>query len=88
MLTVLMGWIALGLIAGFLANIIVFRRGEDRQLDVVLGVAGAIAGGLFYKLFGSAEATAFSVRNILPALVGAVATLVIWHAIKGSLSRA
>jgi len=84
----LMGWVALGLIAGFLANVVIFRRGEDRQLDVLLGVAGAIVGGLSYKLFGTAVVTAFSVRNLLPAVIGAVAVLIVWHAVKGSISRA
>jgi uncharacterized membrane protein YeaQ/YmgE (transglycosylase-associated protein family) len=88
MFMTLMGWVALGLVTGFLANVIVFRKGEDRQLDVLFGVAGAVVGGLMYKLFGTAGATAFSTRNLLPAVIGAAAVVVIWHVVKGSLSRA
>jgi uncharacterized membrane protein YeaQ/YmgE (transglycosylase-associated protein family) len=88
MFMTLMGWVALGLVIGFLANLIVFRKGEDRQLDVLFGVAGAVVGGLTYKLFGTAGASAFSTRSLLPAVVGAAAVLIIWHAVKGSISRA
>jgi uncharacterized membrane protein YeaQ/YmgE (transglycosylase-associated protein family) len=42
----IIAWIVLGLIAGFIGSKIVNKRGEGIMLDIVLGVVGAIAGGI------------------------------------------
>jgi uncharacterized membrane protein YeaQ/YmgE (transglycosylase-associated protein family) len=88
MLPALMGWVALGLIAGFLANFIVFRKPEDRQLDVLIGVCGAVVGGLIHRMFGHGAEAAFGMWNILPALIGSLGSLSVWHVVKGTLLRA
>jgi len=82
------GWIAGGLIAGFLASKIVNRRGEGVLLDIVLGIGGALIGGWLFNAFGAAGVTGFNVWSLLVAVVGAVACLVTWHTIRGSASRA
>jgi uncharacterized membrane protein YeaQ/YmgE (transglycosylase-associated protein family) len=38
----IIGWIVLGLIAGFIAGQIVNRRGQGLIWDIVLGIVGAI----------------------------------------------
>src|SRR5437660_10000644 len=40
----IIGWIVLGLIAGFIASKIVNKRGEGFVLDVLLGIVGAVVG--------------------------------------------
>jgi len=37
----IIGWIVLGLIAGFIASKIVDARGQGLMLDLVLGIGGA-----------------------------------------------
>ena len=49
-----LGWLVLGLIAGFIASKIVNKRGEGILLDIVLGIIGAIAGGFLFSQFGAA----------------------------------
>jgi uncharacterized membrane protein YeaQ/YmgE (transglycosylase-associated protein family) len=48
-----LGWIVLGLIAGFIASKIVNRSGQGFLLDIALGIVGAVIGGfLFTTLAG------------------------------------
>jgi uncharacterized membrane protein YeaQ/YmgE (transglycosylase-associated protein family) len=84
MLMSFVGWIVLGLIAGFLASMLVNKRGEGMVLDVVLGIVGALAGGWLFQRFGSAGVTGFNLWSLMVAVVGAVLLLVIWHAVRGS----
>ena len=49
----IIGWIVLGLIAGFIASKIVNSEGQGLLLDIVLGIVGAVVGGfLFNQLSG------------------------------------
>jgi len=82
------GWIVLGLIAGFIASRLVNKRGEGMLLDIVLGIVGALVGGWLFNLVGSAGVTGFNVWSLFVAVIGAVASLVLWHALRGSSSRA
>ena len=77
------GWIVLGLIAGFIASKIVNKEGEGLILDIVLGVVGAIVGGFLFNQFGAAGVTGFNIYSMLVAIVGAVIVLVVYHLITG-----
>lgn len=51
----IIGWIVLGLVAGWLASKIMGTSGSQGVLmDIVLGVVGAIVGGFVFSLFGTA----------------------------------
>jgi uncharacterized membrane protein YeaQ/YmgE (transglycosylase-associated protein family) len=80
-------WIVLGLVAGFLASKVVNGRGEGVPMDILLGIVGAMTGGWLFNAFGSAGVTGFNLWSLLVAVVGAVLLLVIWHAIRGGVSR-
>ena len=88
MLMSFIGWIVLGLIAGFIASMVVNKHGEGLLLDIVLGIVGAIAGGWLFHLFGSAGVTGFNLWSLMVAVIGAVVLLFIWHAIRGSSAHA
>ena len=78
------GWIVLGLFAGFIASKLVNRHGEGPLMDIVLGIVGALVGGWLFNAFGSAGVTGFNAWSLLVAVVGAVLVLGVWHAIRGS----
>src|SRR5678809_513060 len=48
----ILGWIILGLLAGFIASKIVNKTGEGVILDIVLGIVGAVVGGLLFSALG------------------------------------
>jgi len=56
----IIGWIILGLIAGFIASKIVNRQGEGFFLDIILGVVGAVVGGWLFERFGGTGVTGFN----------------------------
>ena len=79
----LLGWIVFGLIAGFLASKIVNKRGEGCVLNVVLGVVGAVVGGLMFDAVGGPGITGFNLYSMFVAIVGAIVVLFIYHAVTG-----
>jgi uncharacterized membrane protein YeaQ/YmgE (transglycosylase-associated protein family) len=69
-------WIAVGLMVGLLASKRLHHTASALALDVALGVAGAIAGGLAINSLGVPQPTAFLVAGLLGATAGAAAMLV------------
>jgi uncharacterized membrane protein YeaQ/YmgE (transglycosylase-associated protein family) len=78
----IIGWVVLGLIAGFIASKIVNREGSGIIMDIVLGVVGALVGGWLFELIGKAGVTGFNLYSMLVAIVGAIVVLVVYHAIR------
>ena len=76
-----LGWILLGLIAGFIASKIVNREGQGFLLDIVLGIVGAVVGGFLFSAIGATGITGFNLYSMFVALVGAIAVLVVYHAL-------
>ena len=48
----IIGWLILGLIAGFIGSKIVNKSGEGLLLDIILGIVGAMVGGYLFTLVG------------------------------------
>jgi uncharacterized membrane protein YeaQ/YmgE (transglycosylase-associated protein family) len=80
----IIGWIILGLIAGFIASKLVNRQGEGLLVDIVLGIIGAIVGGWIMAAVGGQGITGFNLYSMLVAIGGAIVVLVVYHAIRGS----
>ena len=79
----IIGWLILGLIAGFIGSKIVNKSGEGLLLDIVLGVVGAMVGGYLFTLVGATPVTGFNLYSMFVAVVGAIIVLVIYHAVMG-----
>ncbi len=82
----ILGWIVLGLIAGFIGSKVVNKRGEGFFLDIVLGVVGSIVGGFLFTQFGAVGVTGFNLYSMFVAVIGAIIVLVLYHAIFGRSS--
>jgi uncharacterized membrane protein YeaQ/YmgE (transglycosylase-associated protein family) len=79
----IIGWVVLGLIAGFIASRLVGNAGQGIVLDIVLGVIGAVVGGFIFSAFGGAGVTGFNVYSMIVAIVGAVVVLWLYHSLAG-----
>jgi uncharacterized membrane protein YeaQ/YmgE (transglycosylase-associated protein family) len=77
------GWVVLGLIAGFIGSKIVNRSGEGFLLDIVLGVIGAVVGGYLFSMLGSNGVTGLNLWSLFVAVIGAIIVLVVYHAVVG-----
>ena len=79
----IIGWLILGLIAGFIASKIVNKSGEGLLLDIVLGIVGAVVGGFLFSQFGAAPVTGLNIYSMVVAVIGAIIVLLVYHAIVG-----
>jgi len=84
----ILAWIILGLIAGFIASKMVNKAGEGIIMDVLLGVVGAVVGGYLFRFFGASGVSGLNVYSLIVAVIGAVVFLVIYHAMRGAMSKA
>lgn len=80
----IIAWIVLGLIAGFIASLLVNKRGEGFFGDVILGIIGAVVGGFVAHMLGIRGVDHINLYSIMIATLGAVIVLFIYHAIIGS----
>ena len=79
----IIGWLILGLIAGFIGSKIVNKSGEGLMLDIVLGVVGAVVGGFLFSLVGASPVTGLNIYSLVVAVIGAIVVLFIYHAVVG-----
>jgi uncharacterized membrane protein YeaQ/YmgE (transglycosylase-associated protein family) len=77
-----LGWIIVGLIAGFVAGKIVNDRGEGCFLNLALGLVGAMVGGFLMQTLGGAREGGFFYSTFV-AIIWAIIVLFVWHAISG-----
>lgn len=70
----ILSWIVVGLIAGWLAGLVVKGGGFGVIGDIIVGILGALLGGwLAGSVFGiDAGVSGFNLESILVAFVGAV----------------
>lgn len=83
----ILGWIIVGIIAGWLAEKI---TGRDQGLltNLVVGIIGAFIGGfLFSTVLGFHYAESFNLPSILVATIGAVILLALFGAVRGRSLR-
>jgi uncharacterized membrane protein YeaQ/YmgE (transglycosylase-associated protein family) len=80
----IIGWIVLGLIAGFIASKIVGGSGRGIFLDITLGIVGALVGGFLYSaILGGPGVTGVNIGSIVVSIVGAIIVLWAYHAVAG-----
>ncbi len=81
------GWIILGLIAGFIGSKIVNKSGQGVVLDIVLGIIGAIVGGALFTFFGATGITGLNIYSLIVAIIGSIVVLWLYHAVVGRRAR-
>lgn len=79
---VIIAWIVIGLIAGWLAHVIMGGRGGLFG-NIAVGLIGAIVAGAILPRLGIFIRPDF-IGNIISATIGAVVFLFIWRAIRRS----
>ena len=79
----IIGWLILGLIAGFIGSKIYAGTGQGVVLDIVLGIVGAFVGGFLFSAVGGTPVTGFNIYSMIVAIIGAIIVLWIYHAVAG-----
>ena len=78
-------WIIVGLIAGWLAGLVVKGGGFGIIGDIIMGIIGALVGGfLASAIFGIADPiSGFNLTTLIVAFLGAVLVVAIVRALTG-----
>lgn len=81
----LLAWIVIGLVAGWLAGLVMKGSGYGALGDIFLGIIGAVIGGFIAgALFGVADpVSALNVTTIVVAFLGSVILVAIVRALPG-----
>jgi uncharacterized membrane protein YeaQ/YmgE (transglycosylase-associated protein family) len=80
----IIGWIILGLIAGWIASKIVGGQGQGFFLNIALGIVGALVGGFLYSLvLGGEGVTGVNIGSIIVSIIGAIIVLWVYNAVAG-----
>ena len=78
----LLGWIILGLVAGWLAGKIARGRGFGCIGDILLGLIGSVVGGWIFTKLGIVHESTF-LYSLAAATVGAVVLVLLAHLFFG-----
>ena len=81
----ILSWIIVGLIAGWLAGMVMKGGGYGIVGDIVIGIVGALVGGfLASQLFGIPNAVnGIDITSIVVAFLGAVLAIAVIRALPG-----
>jgi uncharacterized membrane protein YeaQ/YmgE (transglycosylase-associated protein family) len=81
----LLAWIVVGLIAGWLAGLVMRGSGYGILVDIILGIVGALVGGfLASALFNVPDPiSGFDLTTLIVAFIGAVIVVAIVRALPG-----
>src|ERR1700738_2871837 len=84
----LIWWLIVGLIAGFLASVVMRGGGYGLIGDIVVGLIGAFIGGWLAGVLGIGVGSSSLIVSIVVAFIGACILLAILHAVgRGGASR-
>jgi uncharacterized membrane protein YeaQ/YmgE (transglycosylase-associated protein family) len=81
----ILAWLVVGLIAGWLANMVMRGGRGNIVTDIIVGIIGAIVGGfLASQLFGVGNpVNGINIGSIVVAFLGAVVAIAIVRALPG-----
>jgi uncharacterized membrane protein YeaQ/YmgE (transglycosylase-associated protein family) len=84
-LSAVIWWLVVGLIAGFLASLVMRGGGYGIVGDIVIGIVGAFIGGFLASLVGIGAGGL--IGTIIIAFIGACILIAILRAVSGGLGR-
>ena len=72
----IIAFLVLGGIAGWIASLVMGTdASQGVAMNIVVGVVGALIGGLLFNTFGSAGVTGFNLYSLIVATLGAIVGL-------------
>ena len=81
-------WIILGLVAGWLAGMLMRGGGYGIIGDIILGIVGALVGGFLSSALLGVDVSGFNFTSVVIATVGAIIVIALARALTPARSRA
>lgn len=83
----IVGWIVLGLVAGFIARAVVPGKDDIGIVRTILvGIVGSVLGGLIFGLL-TVGMRGFQPAGFIGSIIGAIIVLVIYNKVTGRKTR-
>jgi uncharacterized membrane protein YeaQ/YmgE (transglycosylase-associated protein family) len=82
----ILAWLIVGLIAGFLASVVMRGGGYGIVGDIIVGIVGAFIGGLLVDLLSPGASFGFW-GSVIVAFIGAIILIAILRAVSGARTR-
>ena len=79
----ILSWIIVGLIAGWLAGLVMKGGGYGVLGDIILGIIGALVGGFLASALFGVGVSGFNLTTLIIAFIGAVVVVAIVRALPG-----
>jgi uncharacterized membrane protein YeaQ/YmgE (transglycosylase-associated protein family) len=80
----IIAWLVVGLIAGWLAGMVMKGGGYGVVGDIIIGIVGALIGGFLASvLFGADMVNGIDIVSLVTAFVGAVILIAVIRALPG-----
>lgn len=79
----IIAWLILGLLAGWIASMIMGSGGYGVVGDIIVGIIGALIGGFITGPLFGIDVTGFNVTSLIVAIVGAIILIAIYRAVAG-----
>ena len=77
-------WIVIGLILGAIAKFLTPGRDPGGCIiTIIIGIAGALLGGLLATRLGFGGLSGFDFRSFVIAVIGSILLLILWRLISG-----
>jgi uncharacterized membrane protein YeaQ/YmgE (transglycosylase-associated protein family) len=83
---VILWWIIVGLIAGFITGKLMKGSGFGAIMDIVIGIVGALVGGFIMRALGFAGQGGM-IYTIIVAIIGAVILTLLLRLLTGNRAR-
>jgi uncharacterized membrane protein YeaQ/YmgE (transglycosylase-associated protein family) len=77
----ILSWILLGLVAGWLAGMLMRGGGYGILGDIILGIVGALVGGFISGALFGIDVSGFNFTSVVVATLGAVIVIAIARAL-------
>jgi uncharacterized membrane protein YeaQ/YmgE (transglycosylase-associated protein family) len=78
----LVGWIVLGFAAGVIGGRLTERGDKGNLPDILLGLAGSVAGGWLFYAFGPPGVNGFNLGSHFAAVTGSLIALLLYYAVR------
>ncbi|MFA7301439.1 MAG: GlsB/YeaQ/YmgE family stress response membrane protein [Candidatus Shapirobacteria bacterium] len=76
-------WIIFGAISGWAASVIMKTDyNQGTVSDIIMGIVGAVVGGLIMEFLGQSRVTGFNLYSFFVAIIGAIVVIYIGRRIR------
>ncbi len=84
----IISWILVGLVAGWIANMIMSSGAGGLLADLIIGIVGALVGGFLAGiLLGGDYISGFNFTTLIVAIIGAIVVIALYRLITGQRVR-